>query len=115
LTELDDEINAMGNQVGRSTAHFTSEIIEDFGRLLRSVKREVANFAKNQFELSDKSNAEIAEAFLKSVDDLEEVMIKQFLNYTKRTNNVMEKTKEISDVVKNHIEDITESFKELTD
>ncbi|NHJ46349.1 MAG: hypothetical protein FK733_01050 [Asgard group archaeon] len=115
LEELDEEINAMGNQVGRSTAHFTGEIIEDFGRLLRSVKREVANFAKNQFELSDKSNAEIAEAFLKSVDDLEEVMIKQFLNYTKRTNNVMERTKEITDVVKNHIKDITESFHELTD
>lgn len=113
LDELDGEINAMGKQVGTSTEHFTGEIIEDFGRLLRSVKREVSNFAKNQFELSEKSNADIAEAFLKSVDDLEEVMLKQFASYTSRTSNVIEKSKEISRVVNEHIKDISESINEL--
>jgi hypothetical protein len=115
LEELDEEINAMGRQVGTSTKQFTGEIIEDFARLLRSVKREVANFAKTQFELSDKSNAEIAEAFLKSVDDLEEVMVKQFTSYTTRTNNVIEQSKEISRVVNDHIKDISESIDDLRD
>ncbi|NHJ40370.1 MAG: hypothetical protein FK731_10090 [Asgard group archaeon] len=115
MDELDEEINAMGRQVGTSTEHFTSEIIDDFGLLLRSVKKEVANFAKTQFELSDKSNAEIAEAFLKSVDDLEEVMLKQFTNYTIRTSNVIEKSKEMSRIVNEHIKDITESINELTE
>jgi hypothetical protein len=114
LEDIDQEIIAQGNKVGLSTDYYTKEIIEDFKRILRSVKREVSAFAKSQFELSDRSNAKIAEAFLKEVDDLEEVMVKQFTNYTKRTIDVMNRTIEISEVIKDHIKDITESFEDLT-
>ncbi|MCK5185036.1 MAG: hypothetical protein KAQ95_12075, partial [Candidatus Heimdallarchaeota archaeon] len=96
LKELDVEINAMGDRVGLSTERLTKELLTDFDRVLQKVKREVALFARKQFELSNKSNYEIAEAFLKSVDDLEEVMLRQIESFTKRTNMSVDRTKELS-------------------
>ncbi len=113
LKDLDAEITAMGDRVGLSTERLTEELLSDFDRVLQKVKREVALFARKQFELSNKSNHEIAEAFLKSVDDLEEVMLKQIESFTKRTNMSVEKTKELSITVNENIKDISGSFKEL--
>jgi hypothetical protein len=105
----------MGDRVGLSTDRLTEELLTDFDRVLQKVKREVALFARKQFELSNKSNHEIAEAFLKSVDDLEEVMLKQIESFTKRTNMSVERTKELSTVINDHIRDISGSFKELVE
>ncbi|MHA1531792.1 MAG: hypothetical protein ACTSR6_07320 [Candidatus Heimdallarchaeota archaeon] len=113
LKELDVEINAMGDRVGLSTERLTKELLTDFDRVLQKVKREVALFARKQFELSNKSNYEIAEAFLKSVDDLEEVMLRQIESFTKRTNMSVDRTKELSTVINDNIKDITGTFKEL--
>ncbi|NPE09983.1 MAG: hypothetical protein GNW80_17015, partial [Asgard group archaeon] len=113
LKDLDTEINAMGDRVGLSTERLTKELLTDFDRVLQKVKREVALFARKQFELSNKSNYEIAEAFLKSVDDLEEVMLRQIESFTKRTNISVDRTKELSTVINDNIKDITGTFKEL--
>lgn len=113
LKELDVEINAMGDRVGLSTERLTKELLTDFDRVLQKVKREVALFARKQFELSNKSNYEIAEAFLKSVDDLEEVMLRQIESFTKRTNMSVDRTKELSTVINDNIKDISGTFKEL--
>ena len=113
LEELNNEINAMGNRVDLSTERLTKQMMDDFDRVLQKVKREVSLFAKKQFELSNKSNQEIAEAFLKAVDDLEEVMLKQIDSFTKRTTMAIDKTKEISSVVNGHIKDMTSSFQEM--
>jgi predicted transcriptional regulator len=115
LKDLDLEINAMGDRVVLSTERLTDELLTDFDRVLQKVKREVALFARKQFELSNKSNHEIAEAFLKSVDDLEEVMLKQIESFTQRTNMSMEKTTELANIVNDNIKDISGSFKELVD
>jgi len=113
LQELNDEIIAMGDRVGASTDKLTVEILEDIDRVFQKVKREVALFARKQFELSNKSNQEIAEAFLKSVDDLEEVMLKQIASFTKRVSSALGRTKDVSDIIKEHIKEITESFADL--
>ncbi|MHA1743173.1 MAG: hypothetical protein ACTSV6_02855, partial [Candidatus Heimdallarchaeota archaeon] len=113
LQNLNDEISAMGDRVGLTTDKLTEEILEDIDRVFQKVKREVALFARKQFELSNKSNQEIAEAFLKSVDDLEEVMLKQISSFTKRVGSALNRTKDISDIINQHIKDITETFSEL--
>ena len=115
LEDLNDEISAMSNRVGLSTDHLVNELLEGFERVLQKVKREAALFARKQFELSNKSNYEIAEAFLKSVDDLEEVMLKQIDSFTMRTNRSIDRTTEISAVIKDHIQDMRSSFKESTE
>ncbi|NHJ86661.1 MAG: hypothetical protein FK734_14450 [Asgard group archaeon] len=115
LEDLDTEINAIGDRVGISTDKVTLELLDDFDRVLQKVKREVSLFARKQFELSNRSNQEIAEAFLKSVDDLEEVMLKQIDSFTTRTITTIDRTKEMSDVVISHVKDITESFKEVNE
>ncbi|MHA1211708.1 MAG: hypothetical protein ACTSSH_04525, partial [Candidatus Heimdallarchaeota archaeon] len=115
LEDLNAEISAMGNRVGLSTDRLTKEMLADFDRVFQKVKREVALFARKQFELSNKSNYQIAEAFLKSVDDLEEVMLKQIESFAKRTNMSIDRTKEISDVIRDHIRDITKSFDDVND
>ncbi|MHA1211434.1 MAG: hypothetical protein ACTSSH_03140, partial [Candidatus Heimdallarchaeota archaeon] len=115
LEDLNAEISAMGNRVGLSTDRLTKEMLADFDRVFQKVKREVALFARKQFELSNKSNYQIAEAFLKSVDDLEEVMLKQIESFAKRTNMSIDRTKEISDVIRDHIRDITKSFDDAND
>ncbi|MHA1356269.1 MAG: hypothetical protein ACTSR1_13955, partial [Candidatus Heimdallarchaeota archaeon] len=94
LEDLNSEIGAMSNRVGLSTDHLVRELLDGFERVLQKVKREAALFARKQFELSNKSNYEIAEAFLKSVDDLEEVMLKQIDSFTMRTNRSIDRTNE---------------------
>ncbi|MHA1125759.1 MAG: helix-turn-helix domain-containing protein [Candidatus Heimdallarchaeota archaeon] len=115
LVDLNEEISAMSSRVGLSTDHLVRELLDGFERVLQKVKREAALFARKQFELSNKSNYEIAEAFLKSVDDLEEVMLKQIDSFAMRTNRSIDKTNEISVVVKDHIQDMRTSFKESTE
>ncbi|MHA1187495.1 MAG: hypothetical protein ACTSSK_11590 [Candidatus Heimdallarchaeota archaeon] len=115
LEDLNSEIGAMSNRVGLSTDHLVRELLDGFERVLQKVKREAALFARKQFELSNKSNYEIAEAFLKSVDDLEEVMLKQIDSFTMRTNRSIDRTNEISTVIKDHIQEMRNSFKESTE
>ncbi|HUU86646.1 MAG TPA: hypothetical protein VMX17_02740, partial [Candidatus Glassbacteria bacterium] len=115
LEDLNGEISAMSNRVGLSTDHLVRELLDGFERVLQKVKREAALFARKQFELSNKSNYEIAEAFLKSVDDLEEVMLKQIDSFTMRTNRSIDRTNEISIVIKDHIQEMRKSFKESTE
>lgn len=115
LEDLNGEISAMSNRVGLSTDHLVRELLDGFERVLQKVKREAALFARKQFELSNKSNYEIAEAFLKSVDDLEEVMLKQIDSFTMRTNMSIDRTNKISIVIKDHIQEMRNSFKESTE
>jgi len=58
---------------------------------------------------------EIAEAFLKSVDDLEEVMLKQISSFAKRTSMSIDKTNDLSTLINDHVKDMTGAFKELSD
>ena len=115
LTDLNDEVTAMSDRLSLSTDRLISDLLDGFDRVLQKVKREVTLFARKQFELSNKSNYEIAEAFLKSVDDLEEVMLKQIKSFSQRTTISIDRTQELSEVINNHIKDMTESFKELTE
>ncbi|MBN1331197.1 MAG: hypothetical protein JXA54_17130 [Candidatus Heimdallarchaeota archaeon] len=115
LEELNAEISAMSGRVGFSTERLTSEMLDDFDRVFQKVKREATLFARKQFELSNKSNFEIAETFQKSVDDLEEVIRKQITSISQRTSMAIDRTKEVSDVIRDNIRDITETFTELND
>ncbi len=115
LVDLDVEINAMGERVGLSTDRLIVDLLDGFDRVLQKVKREATLFARKQFELSNRSNMEIAEAFLKSVDDLEEVMLKQISSFAKRTTMSIDKTNDLSEVINEHVKDMTGSFKELSE
>ncbi|HUT81968.1 MAG TPA: hypothetical protein VMZ29_12265 [Candidatus Bathyarchaeia archaeon] len=115
LEELNAEITAMSDRVGLSTEKLTVEMLADFDRVFQKVKREVALFARKQFELSNKSNYEIAETFQKSVDDLEEVIKKQISSISQRTTMAIDRTKEVSDIIRDNIRDITETFTELNE
>ena len=115
LTDLNDEITTLSNRLGLNADRVIADLLGGFDRVLQKVKRDVGHFARKQFELSNKSNYEIAEAFLKSVDDLEEVMLKQIESFGKRTNISIERTKDISEEINVHIKDMTASFKELTE
>ncbi len=115
LKELDVEVNAMGDRVGLSTERLTKELLDGFNRVLQKVKREVALFARKQFVLSNRSNEEIAEVFLKSVDDLEEVMLKQIESFTKRTISSIDRNNNLSVVINDHIKEMTDSFKEINE
>lgn len=115
LEDLDVEITAMGERVGLSTDRLIVDLLDGFDRVLQKVKREATLFARKQFELSNRSNMEIAEAFLKSVDDLEEVMLKQISSFAKRTTMSIDKTNDLSSIINNHVKDMTGSFKELSE
>ncbi|MFW9922833.1 MAG: helix-turn-helix domain-containing protein [Candidatus Thorarchaeota archaeon] len=113
LKELAEEISANRDRVGFSTDRLIKDLLDDFHRVLQKVKREATLFARKQFELSNKSNYEIAEAFLKSVDDLEEVMLRQIDNFSKRTSMAIERTKEMSVIISEHIQDMISTFDDL--
>ncbi len=115
LEDLDIEITAMGERVSLSTDRLISDLLDGFDRVLQKVKREATLFARKQFELSNRSNMEIAEAFLKSVDDLEEVMLKQISSFAKRTIISIDKTNDLSAVINDHVKNMTGAFKELSE
>jgi sugar-specific transcriptional regulator TrmB len=115
LEELNTEIGAMGARVGTSVDQLTDEILQGFERVLQKVKRDAGQFARRQFDLSNRSNQEIAEAFLKSVDDLEEVMLKQIESFGTRTKMAIERTKELSNEINEYIVNISETFTDLQD
>lgn len=114
LRELDQELGAMGDRVERSTDNLLAGLMRDFERVSNKIKRESTLFARKQFKLSNKSNQEIAESFLASVDDLENVMLKQLDNFSQRTINTIEKTTEISEEVTKTIEELTSAFNDLS-
>ncbi|MBD3188992.1 MAG: hypothetical protein GF308_00010 [Candidatus Heimdallarchaeota archaeon] len=114
LRELNQELGAMGDRVKRSTDNLMKGLIRDFERVSNKIKRESTLFARKQFKLSNKSNQEIAESFLVSVDDLENVMLKQLDNFSQRTINTINKTAEISEEVTKTIEELTTAFNDLS-
>ena len=42
-------------------------------------------------------------------------MLKQIESFSKRTNISIDKTKEMSEIINHHVQEMTESFKELTE
>ena len=115
LEDLNVEISAMSERVSLSTDRLIADLLDGFDRVLQKVKREATLFARKQFELSNRSNMEIAEAFLKSVDDLEEVMLKQISSFANRTIMSIDKTNNLSSVINDHVKNMTGSFKELSE
>ena len=115
LEDLNIEISAMSERVSLSTDRLIVDLLDGFDRVLQKVKREATLFARKQFELSNRSNMEIAEAFLKSVDDLEEVMLKQISSFAKRTIMSIDKTNDLSSIINDHVKNMTGSFKELSE